>query len=257
MTHAPLSIAEVTGRDGYRVAIVLGSGLGSVAARLTGAPPIPYAQIPGWPLPRVPGHGGALYAGDVEGVPALVMAGRVHLYEGHASSVVTHAVHEAAAAGCEVVVLTNAAGAINRAFSLGEVVLIADHLNLTGINPLVGSATFLDMTGVYDAGLRSAARAVDPSLREGVYAGVLGPVYETPAEIRMLATLGADLVGMSTVHEAIAARSRGARVLGLSVVTNAAAGLSGIALDHEEVAAAGDAASGRVEALLRGVVAGL
>jgi purine-nucleoside phosphorylase len=252
-----VTITDVTGRDRYRVAIVLGSGLGSVAARLTGAAPVPYADIPGWPLPRVEGHEGALYAGEVEGVPALVLAGRVHLYEGHTPAVVVHAVLEAVGAGCEVVVLTNAAGAIDTSLSVGDLVLIADHLNLTGSNPLVGSATFLDVTEVYDAGLRALAREVSPGLREGVYAGVVGPVYETPAEIRMLATLGADLVGMSTVHEAIAARSRGARVLGLSVVTNAAAGLSGVVLDHEDVKRAGLEAADRVESLLRGVVAAL
>lgn len=251
------SIAGVTGRDDYRVAIVLGSGLGSVAARLTGGRPIPYTEIEGWPQPRVAGHEGALYAGEVEGVPALVLAGRVHLYEGHAPAVVAHGVHEAVDAGCEVVILTNAAGAVDASMSVGELVLISDHLNLTGSNPLIGSASFLDMTEVYDAGLRALAREVSPGIRDGVYAGLTGPVYETPAEIRMLATLGADLVGMSTVHEAMAARSRGARVLGLSVVTNAAAGQSGAALDHEEVRRAGLAAADRVEALLRGVVRAL
>jgi purine-nucleoside phosphorylase len=252
-----MSIAEVTGRAGYRAAIVLGSGLGPVASRLTGTDPIPYSSIPGWTLPRVAGHEGALYAGEIEGVSALVLAGRVHLYEGHAPAAVAHAVHQAVDAGCEVVVLTNASGGIDPSLSVGEPVLISDHLNLTGSNPLVGAAAFLDMTEVYDARLRELARTVDPELREGVYAGVLGPVYETPAEIRMLATLGADLVGMSTVHEAIAARSRGARVLGISVVTNPAAGLTGVALDHEEVRRAGLRAAERVETLLRGVVAGL
>ncbi|HEV2754186.1 MAG TPA: purine-nucleoside phosphorylase [Actinomycetota bacterium] len=251
-----MSIADLTGRADYRVAIVLGSGLGSVAERLTGATAIPYSDIEGWPRPRVPGHEGALYAGEIEGVPSLVLAGRVHLYEGHAPAAVAHAVLAAVDAGCEVVVLTNAAGGINTSLSVGELVLISDHLNLTGSNPLIGGASFLDMTEVYDAGLRVLAGAVSPGIREGVYAGVIGPVYETPAEIRMLATLGADLVGMSTVHEAIAARSRGARVLGLSLVTNAAAGL-GAALDHEEVRRAGVEGAGRVEALLRGVVAAL
>ncbi len=236
---------------------MLGSGLGSVAARLTGATPIPYSEIPGWPQPRVAGHEGALYAGEVEGVPALALSGRVHLYEGHPPAAVTHAVHAAVDAGCEVVVLTNAAGAVDTSLAVGELVLVADHLNLTGSNPLVGSAAFLDVTEVYDPGLRELAARVRPGVRQGVYAGVLGPVYETPAEIRMLATLGAGLVGMSTVHEAIAARSRGARVLGVSVVTNAAAGLSGVALDHEAVRAAGLRAAGDMETLLRGVVAGL
>jgi purine-nucleoside phosphorylase len=227
-----------------------------VARSLTGAGPIPYSELEAWPRTRVPGHEGALYAGDIEGTPALVLAGRVHLYEGHPSSVVTHAVDEVVAAGCRTIVLTNAAGAINASLRVGEPVLIADHLNLTGSNPLVGGPTFVDMTEVYDAELRALARRVDPSLQEGVYAGVVGPAYETPAEIRMLATLGADLVGMSTVHEALAAHALGARVLGISVVTNAAAGL-GAKLDHELVQRAGAQAAGRMESLLRGVLAEL
>jgi purine-nucleoside phosphorylase len=238
------------------VAIVLGSGLAPVARSLTGAEPIPYSSIEGWPRTRVPGHEGAVYAGEIAGTPSLVLAGRVHLYEGHPSSVVTHAVDEVVAAGCRVVVLTNAAGGIDESFEVGEPVLISDHLNLTGSNPLIGAPSFVDMTHVYDPELRELARRVDPSLKEGVYAGVTGPAYETPAEIRMLAALGADLVGMSTVHEAIAARALGARVLGISVVTNRAARL-GTALDHAEVQRAGAGAAARVEALLRGVVAEL
>lgn len=197
-----------------------------------------------------------MYAGEIEGTPALVLAGRVHLYEGHPSSVVTHAVDEVVAAGCRTVVLTNAAGGIAESFAVGEPVLISDHLNLTGSNPLTGAPTFVDMTAVYDAELRALASRVDPSLQEGVYAGVTGPAYETPAEIRMLATLGADLVGMSTVHEAIAAHALGARVLGISIVTNRAAGL-GAKLDHAEVQRAGAQAAERMESLLRGVLAGL
>ncbi|MDQ3957512.1 MAG: purine-nucleoside phosphorylase [Actinomycetota bacterium] len=248
------AIARATGRDGYRVAIVLGSGLGSLAAALTGARPVPYSRIEGLDAPGVRGHEGTLYPGDVGDTPTLVFAGRVHLYEGHPPAVVTRAVHEAVAAGCRSVILTNAAGAINPAFEVGAPVLISDHLNLTGSNPLVGGAGFVDLTEVYDGELRALARTVDPNLPEGVYAGVLGPAYETPAEIRMLATLGADLVGMSTVHEAIAARSLGARVLGISVVTNRAAGLSGIPLGHDEVERAGKDAAQRLERLLRGVV---
>lgn len=235
---------------------MLGSGFAPVARSLTGAEPIPYSSIEGWPRTRVPGHEGALYAGEVEGTPALVLAGRVHLYEGHPSSIVTHAVDEVVAAGCRAVVLTNAAGGINDAFGVGDPVLISDHLNLTGSNPLIGGPTFVDLSDLYDAELRALARRVDPSLQEGVYAGVTGPAYETPAEIRMLATLGADLVGMSTVHEAIAARALGARVLGISVVTNRAAGL-GTALDHAEVQRAGTQAADRMESLLRGVLAEL
>lgn len=235
---------------------MLGSGLTSVARSLTGAEPIPYSSIDGWPRTRVPGHEGAVYVGKVAGTPALVLAGRVHLYEGHPSSVVTHAVDEVVALGCRTIVLTNGAGGINPAFALGEPVLISDHLNLTGSNPLIGGPAFVDLSDVYDRELRALARRVDPSLPEGVYAGVIGPAYETPAEIRMLATVGADLVGMSTVHEAIAARALGARVLGISVVTNRAAGL-GPALDHDDVQRVGARAAERMEALLRGVVAEL
>lgn len=235
---------------------MLGSGLAPVARALTGAEPIPYSSLDGWPRTRVPGHEGAVYAGEIEGTPALVLAGRVHLYEGHPSSVVTHAVDEVVAAGCRTIVLTNAAGGIDESFEVGETVLISDHLNLTGSNPLLGGPTFVDMSEVYDAELRTLARGVDPSLKEGVYAGVTGPAYETPAEIRMLAALGADLVGMSTVHEAIAAHALGARVLGISVVTNKAAGLGG-RLDHAEVQRAGVEAAGRMENLLRGVLADL
>jgi purine-nucleoside phosphorylase len=250
------SLARLTGRTDFRVAVVLGSGLAPVARSLTGADPIPYSSIEGWPRTRVPGHEGAVYAGEVEGTPALVLAGRVHLYEGHPSSVVTFAVDEAVALGCRTIVLTNAAGGIKESFGVGEPVLISDHLNLTGSNPLTGGPTFVDLTDVYDPELRALARDVDPGLQEGVYAGVTGPAYETPAEIRMLATMGADLVGMSTVHEAIAARSLGARVLGVSVVTNRAAGL-GAKLDHAEVQRAGARAAERMETLLRGVLAAL
>ena len=235
---------------------MLGSGLAPVARSLTGAEPIPYSSLEGWPRTRVPGHEGALYAGEIEGTPAVVLAGRVHLYEGHPSSVVTFAVDEVVAAGCRTVVLTNAAGGIDETFEVGAPVLISDHLNLTGSNPLIGAPTFVDMSEVYDAGLRALARRVDPTLKEGVYAGVTGPAYETPAEIRMLAAMGADLVGMSTVHEATAAHAMGARVLGVSVVTNCAAGL-GARLDHAEVQRAGAQAAERIEALLRGVLAEL
>lgn len=232
---------------------MLGSGLAPVARTLTGAEPVPYSELEGWPRTRVPGHEGAVYAGDVDGVPTLVLAGRVHLYEGHPSAAVTHAVDEVVAAGCRTVVLTNAAGGIKDTFAVGEPVLISDHLNLTGSNPLIGGPTFVDMSEVYDAELRSIARAVDPTLQDGVYAGLTGPAYETPAEIRMLETMGADLVGMSTVHEAIAAHALGARVLGISVVTNRAAG-KGAKLDHAEVQRAGARAAERMESLLRGVV---
>ena len=241
------------------VAVVLGSGLSDIAARLTGARPVPFADIDGLPASTVIGHEGALYAGEVRGVRALVFAGRVHLYEGHTPGAVTLAVRAAVRAGCSTVVLTNAAGGLDPSLAVGTPCLISDHLNLTGTNPLVGAAApdtarFPDMSRVYDARLRALAKKVDPQLEERVYAGLVGPSYETPAEVRMLQTLGAGLVGMSTVLEAIAARALGARVLGISVVTNLAAGLSPQPLSHDEVSAAGKRAAGRLERLLAGIL---
>jgi purine-nucleoside phosphorylase len=248
------AIERVTGRPRHRVAIVLGSGLGALARSLTGAKPVPYSGIEGMPVSTVAGHEGALYAGDVEGVSALVFAGRVHLYEGRSAKEVVRPVELAVEAGCDRIVLTNAAGAIKESLEIGAPCLISDHLNLTGTNPLVGTEGFLDLSEAYDGGLRALARSVDPSLQEGVYAGLLGPTYETPAEVRMLAALGADLVGMSTVLETIAARRSGAAVLGISVVTNRAAGLSAEPLSHDDVARAGRKAAARLEALLRGLL---
>ncbi|MGH2694134.1 MAG: purine-nucleoside phosphorylase, partial [Actinomycetota bacterium] len=207
-------ITDLTGRADWRVAVVLGSGLSRLGPALTGAQPIPYQEIEGMPVPHVAGHEGRLYAGEVEAVPSLLFAGRVHGYEGHPSAEVTAWVRLAVGAGCRTIVLTNAAGAITSDLEIGAPVVISDHLNLTGTNPLLGERDFLDLTDLYDPSLRALAREVDPSLREGVYAGLLGPTYETPAEVRMLKSFGADLVGMSTVHEAIVARSLGARVLG-------------------------------------------
>lgn len=252
-----MTIAAVTGRDDWRVAVVLGSGLSKVAAGLVGGDPISYERISQLPGTRVAGHEGALYAGAVDGVPVLVFAGRAHLYEGHDARAVTAWVRLACEAGCDTVVVTNAAGAVAPHLEVGAPCLISDHLNLTGANPLVGEPAFVDLSGAYDPALRAAARAVDPALGEGVYAGLRGPSYETPAEVRMLAALGADLVGMSTVLEVIAARSLSARVLGISIVTNVAGGLAGRPLDHREVAAAGRAAAGRLQSLLAGVIGGL
>ncbi len=255
-------VARATGREGWKIAVVLGSGLSDIARALAPSDPIPYRRIEGMPSSTVEGHEGSLYAGDLEGVATLAFAGRAHLYEGRDPPAVTYAVRSAIEAGCEVVILTNAAGGIDPNLEVGAPCLISDHLNLTGVNPLAGphdgkGPRFLDLTEVYDRELRASARAVDPDLREGVYAGLLGPTYETPAEVRMLRTLGADLVGMSTVHEAIAARYLGARVLGLSVVTNPAAGITAGALSHDEVAAAGQCAAERLEKIIRGVIASL
>ena len=243
----------------FDVAVVLGSGLGGIAASLSGTQPIPYADVGGLATPGVPGHEGSLYPGELEGVAVLFFAGRVHLYEGRTAQEVTKPVRRAVEAGCRTVILTNAAGGIRPSLEIGSPCLISDHLNLTGHNPLVGldsQDVFLDLSNVYDADLRAAAREIDGSLQEGVYAGLVGPTYETPAEIRMLRTLGADLVGMSTVLEAIAAHHLGARVLGISVVTNRAAGLAPDRLTHTEVAARSRVASARLEAILRGVIAG-
>lgn len=244
------------------VAVVLGSGMSEIArSLLPGSPTIPYSDLGGMAAPTAGSHEGALYAGEVEGLRTLAFAGRLHLYEGHPVTTVVQPVRLAAGAGCHTIVLTNAAGGIDRALEVGSIALIADHLNLTGTNPLFGhedaGTRFLDLTEVYDRELRALARSVDDTLHEGVYAGLLGPVYETPAEIRMLRTMGADLVGMSTVLEAIEARRLGLRVLGLSLVTNAAAGLSHTKLEHEEVSAAGRAAAPSLERLLRGLIAQL
>ena len=243
------------------VAIVLGSGLSRVAGSLLPVTPTPYSDLDGMTATTAGSHEGAAYSGEVAGVNTLIFAGRLHLYEGHPVATVVQPVRLAAASGCQTIVLTNAAGGIDPALEVGSIALISDHLNLTGTNPLLGNthsdARFLDLTEVYDADLRDLARSVDPSLREGVYAGLVGPVYETPAEIRMLRTMGAGLVGMSTVLEAIEARRLGMRVLGLSLVTNAAAGLSQTKLEHEEVSAAGREAAPRLERLLRGLIAQL
>ena len=263
LTPARRAVAEATGHNHFRAAVVLGSGLSSLAASLVGGEPILYSGIPGMPLSTVQGHEGALYAGPVGGAPSLAFAGRVHLYEGRSPAEVTFSVRLAAEMGCEVVVLTNAAGGIDPELSVGAPSLISDHLNLTGTNPLIGphddavGPRFLDLTEVYDAGLQKLARSVDPELGAGVYAGLVGPTYETPAEVRMLRTMGAGLVGMSTVLEAIVARHLGLRVLGISVVTNPAAGLAPEPLSHNEVAAAGRRAADRLETLLQGVLEGL
>jgi len=202
------------------------------------------------------GHTGQVLSVGIGGHRVLVLAGRVHAYEGHDLSHVVHPVRTACAAGARVVVLTNAAGAVCEDFTAGQPVLIGDHLNLTARSPLVG-AHFVDMVDAYAARLRALAHEVDPGLAEGVYAGLPGPHFETPAEIRMLRTLGADLVGMSTVHEAIAARAAGAEVLGVSLVTNMAAGITGEPLSHVEVLETGAASAARMGALLADVVARL
>jgi purine-nucleoside phosphorylase len=255
------TISQATNRATHRVAIVLGSGLGAVARSLIPDDPVPYGDLDGMPTASVAGHEGSLYSGMVEGVDVLVFAGRVHLYEGCTAREVVRPVEAAIEAGCDTVLLTNSAGGIAPTLAVGAPCLISDQLNLTGEDPLAGphdgrGPRFLDLSTAYDPHLRALAREVDPSLQEGVYAGLRGPSYETPAEVRMLRAMGADLVGMSTVLETIRARYLGARVLGISVVTNLAAGLTPSPLSHEEVAERGRRAAGRLESLLRGVVAG-
>ncbi|MFD4181642.1 purine-nucleoside phosphorylase [Rhodococcus sp. NPDC058514] len=250
-------LAERTGVPAHDVAVVLGSGW-QAAADAFGAPvaTVPMAELPGFAAPSASGHAGQVRSVRVGERHVLLLLGRTHAYEGHDLSRVVHPVRTACAAGAGTVILTNAAGGIREGMSVGDPVLISDHLNLTARSPLVG-AEFVNMVDAYSPDLRALARQIDPALAEGVYAGLPGPHYETPAEIRMLRVLGADLVGMSTVHEAIAVRAIGARVLGLSLVTNLAAGITGEPLDHAEVLAAGAASAQRIGELLRAVAAGL
>jgi len=250
-------IAEGTGIAEHDVAIVLGSGWAPAVAALGSATAVlPMAELPGFLPPTAVGHPGQLLSVGIGAHRVLVLAGRIHPYEGHDLQHVVHPVRAACAAGARVLVITNATGAVCEDFEVGQPVLISDHLNLTGRSPLVG-AQFVDMVDAYAPRLRVLARSIDPALPEGVYAGLPGPHYETPAEIRMLRTLGADLVGMSTVHETIAARAAGAEVLGVSLVTNMAAGITGEPLSHAEVLAAGAASATRMGALLADVVARL
>jgi purine-nucleoside phosphorylase len=256
------AITQRTGVARHDVAVILGSGWGDAAAALgVVTAELPVAELPGFPAPTVVGHSGQLRSVHVGGHDVLVFGGRSHFYEGHPVATVVHGVRTAILAGATVIVLTNAAGSLDPSMGVGTPVLLKDHLNLTGSSPMVGPAPpdpyglrFVDLTDAYSPRLRALARDVDPRLPEGVYAGLLGGAYETPAEIRMLRGFGADLVGMSTVLECIAARHMGAEVLGISLVTNLAAGLAPEGLDHQEVLAAGLEAKPRMIALLRGVL---
>ena len=264
---AAAAIAQRTNVDRHDVLVVLGSGWMPAADRFgETTAEVPVVELPGFPPAGVVGHAGILRSVRTpDGRCILALLGRVHAYEGHPLPVVVHAVRAAVRAGCATVVVTNAAGGLRPGMRVGQPVLISDHLNLTGRSPLTGPPPpaelglprFVDLTEAYSTRLRDLARAVDPTLEEGVYAGLPGPQYETPAEIRMLQTVGADLVGMSTVHEVIAARHVGAEVLGLSLVTNLAAGLGSGHLDHAEVLAAGRAAAEAMGDLLAQVVARL
>jgi purine-nucleoside phosphorylase len=243
--EAAAAIKSQTGFDTHDAAVVLGSALGSYAATIKGSMEIPYDAIPGFPKPQVAGHSGSLYSAPIANGRVMLFSGRVHTYEGWDMDDVVFGVRTAVASGAERVLLTNAAGGVNPDYSPGDLVIITDHLNLTGRNPLTGpnderlGPRFPDMTDLYDPVLRDALARTFASVgippHGGVYAWFLGPTYETPAEVQMAQRMGADLVGMSTAPEAIAARHMGARVVGISLVTNLAAGISPTPLSHEEV----------------------
>jgi purine-nucleoside phosphorylase len=254
--EAAAVIAERSGAATHDIALVLGSGWGQTAD-LVGQTlaTIPNEDVPGFHRAAVAGHSGAMRSvaiGDT-GRRALVFGTRTHFYEGRGVRAVVHGVRTAAATGCRAIVLTNGCGGLREEWAPGTPVLIRDHLNLTATSPLEG-ATFVDLTDLYSARLRAIAKEVDPGLDEGVYVQFRGPHYETPAEVQMAKRLGADLVGMSTTLEAIAARHVGLEILGVSLVTNLAAGISPTALSHEEVLEAGQAAAARCGRLLAEVV---
>jgi purine-nucleoside phosphorylase len=252
---AAAAVRQRTGVDAHDVAVVLGSGWAPAVNEL-GDPVavVPMSELPGFAPPTAEGHGGQVLSLRIGEHRVLVLVGRIHAYEGHDLRDVVHPVRTACAAGASTVVLTNAAGGLREDYAVGLPVLISDHLNLTARSPLVG-AQFVDLVDAYSPRLRAIAHEIDASLAEGVYAGLPGPHYETPAEIRMLRTLGADLVGMSTVHETIAARAAGAQVLAVSLVTNLAAGMTGEPLSHDEVLEAGRQSATRMGSLLAGVIA--
>ena len=247
-----------------KIGLVLGSGLGAVVEAMKVSKKFRYQDVPGFPQSTVEGHEGELVLGTLDDVSVACMRGRVHMYEGYDPRDVVFPTRVLVRLGASSLVITNAAGGINPEWEDRELMLITDHLNLTGRNPLLGpnddalGPRFPDMSDAYDPEYREAmldvAEDLGMELREGVYAGLLGPSYETPAEIRMLGILGADAVGMSTVHEVIAARHMGARVLGLSCISNKAAGLADQPLTHEEVKAAADAMASQIAALVRGFV---
>ena len=258
-TEAAARLAELTGAPRHDIALVLGSGWLPAAEMLGEAvAEIDVTELPGFSASAVAGHSGrirsiAVTDDDGQERRLLVFLSRTHYYEGRGVAAVVHGVRTAAAAGCRAIVLTNGCGGLRESWRPGQPVLISDHINLTGCSPVVG-ANFVDLTDLYSTRLRELCRTVDPTLDEGVYVQFPGPHYETPAEIRMVRAIGGDLAGMSTTLEAIAAREAGMEILGISLVTNLAAGMSGAPLDHAEVLEAGRAAATRMGDLLSQVV---
>ena len=255
---AAADIARLTGVERHDIAVTLGSGWGR-AAELIGetVASFPATEVTGFSAPALAGHAGTLRSVRTPaGKHVLVIGARTHFYENHGVRRVVHSVRTAAASGASTMILTNGAGGIRETWTPGQPVLISDHINLTAASPLEG-ATFVDLTDLYSSRLRDLARTIDPSLDEGVYCQFRGPHYETPAEVKMAGVLGGQLVGMSTTLEAIAAREAGMEVLGISLVTNLAAGISGEPLDHSEVLEAGRAAASRMGDLLGRIVPGI
>ena len=251
---AAARLRELTGVDTHDVALVMGSGWVPAADELgTHEHELPITDLPGFPAPAVAGHAGRLRSVRVGGLRALVFLGRTHLYEGRGVATVVHGVRTAVAAGCKTIVLTNGCGGLRPGYRPGQPVLISDHINMTATSPLAGPR-FVDLTDLYSPRLRALCKEIDPSLEEGVYVQLPGPHYETPAEIGMVRAIGGDLVGMSTALEAIAAREAGAEVLGISLVTNLAAGMTGEPLNHEEVLEAGRESAARMGTLLSQVL---
>ena len=259
LRRAAGALAEHTGRERHDVAVVLGSGLGEYPNRVSDKVAVPYRDLPGFPIPTAVGHAGTAYSVQMGDNRVLLLSGRAHAYEGHEPDAITFAVRTAVTAGCRVVVLTNAAGCCGDGMAAGDLAVITDHVNLAGISVLAGpnderlGPRFCDMTDVYTPELRAkaheAAARLGQHLHEGVYFWFRGPMFETPAEIRMAKALGGSMVGMSTVPEATAARHMGAQVLGISLCTNLAAGISDQPLSHTEVIEAAAAASERFSAL--------
>lgn len=266
VTSAATLVREQLGTCRPRLAIILGSGLGQLADRIERAINIPYADIPGFPRSTVVGHAGRLVAGTVDGCDVVALSGRFHLYEGHSAAVAGLPVRVAYALGARTLFVSNAAGGIRATLRPGDLMLIADHINLMWRNPLVGPVVdgderFPDMSAPYDPELLSMLREValesGISVQEGVYAAVLGPSYETPAEVRMLRWMGADAVGMSTIPEVLTARAMGMRVAGVSCITNHAAGMTNQPLSHEEVVEVAARVQDSFERLVRGLAARL